>query len=125
MATDLALQPARDQSWLTGLTILLGTELHAFCGTRPRWVPLRAPPVPRSLLAVAALGFSLLFFAALSLCLGALFSSRGPVVAIPLLAVLTGQPLHLSLPRAGAALLPAGPSALSVSAPSSGSASTA
>ncbi len=227
MATDLALQPARDQSWLSGLSILLGKEIHAFWGTRTCWVQLGAwtfliqglllnslarahhgapgtefvsvgmgtfgalgmivithnaiigekqsgtaawimsKPVARSafilaktlgaltgtlavvvavqgaaayavltaaghsptaltyLRALAAVALYLLFFAALSLCLGTLFSSRGPVLAIPLLAVLTGQLLHLNLASAGAALLPAGHSAVSVSASSSGSASTA
>jgi len=47
------------------------------------------------------------------------------VLAIPLLAVLAGQLLHLNLAGIGAALLPAGHSAVSVSASSGGPAATA
>ena len=74
---------------------------------------------------MAAVAIYLLFFAALSLCLGTLFTSRGPVLAIPLLAVLAGQLLHLNLAGIGAALLPAGHSAVSVSASSGSPAATA
>jgi ABC-2 type transport system permease protein len=84
-----------------------------------------APAALTYLRALAAVAIYLLFFTALSLCLGTLFTSRGPVLAIPLLAVLAGQLLHLNLAGIGAALLPAGHSAVSVSASSGGSAATA
>jgi len=71
---------------------------------------------------MAAIAVYLLFFAALTLCLGTLFSSRGPVLAVPLLAILAGQLLHLNLAGIAAALLPAGQAAVSVSASSGASA---
>lgn len=228
MAADLALQPARDRGWLSGLPApLLWHEIGAFWGTRTWWVQLGAwtlliqglllnslaqahhgapgtefisvgmgtfgalgmivithnaivgekqsgtaawimsKPVSRSafilakflgrltgtltiviavegtaayallaasgqaptaltfLRAMAAVAIYLLFFTALSLCLGTIFTSRGPVLAIPLLALLAGQLLHFNLASIGAALLPAGHSQVSVSANSSGSAATA
>jgi ABC-2 type transport system permease protein len=84
-----------------------------------------SPAALTYLRAMAAVAIYLLFFAALSLCLGTLFTSRGPVLAIPLLAVLAGQLLHLNLAGIGAALLPAGHSAVSVSASSGSPAATA
>lgn len=227
MAADLALQPARDRGWLSGLGTLLRHDIGAFWGTRTWWVQLgawtlliqglllnslaqarhgapgtefvsvgmgtfgalgmivithnaivgekqsgtaawvmskpvsrsafilakflgtftgtltivvavegtaayavlaatgQAPPAPTYLRAMAAVAIYLLFFAALSLCLGTFFTSRGPVLAIPLLALLAGQLLHFNLASIGAALLPAGQSAVSVSASSGGSAATA
>jgi ABC-2 type transport system permease protein len=81
-----------------------------------------SPPSLTYLGVMAAIAIYLLFFAALSLCLGTLFPSRGPVLAIPLLAILAGQLLHLNLAGIAAALLPAGQAVISVSASSGGSA---
>jgi ABC-2 type transport system permease protein len=76
------------------------------------------PPALTYLGVMAAIAVYLLFYAALTLCLGTLFTSRGPVLAIPLLAILAGQLLNLNLAGAAAALLPAGQAAVSVSASS-------
>ena len=109
---------------LTGtLAVVVAVE-----GTAAYAILAAAGHAPRGLTylrALAAVTIYLLFFAALSLCLGTLFTSRGPVLAIPLLALLAGQLLHLNLAGIAAALLPAGHSAVSVSATSSGSAATA
>ncbi|HVS07162.1 MAG TPA: ABC transporter permease [Candidatus Dormibacteraeota bacterium] len=75
--------------------------------------------------AMAAGAIYLLFFVALLLFLGTLFNARGPVLAIPLVAILLGQLFHLDLSNIAAALLPAGHSAISVSANSGGSIATA
>jgi ABC-2 type transport system permease protein len=84
-----------------------------------------SPAVFTYLRAMAAVAIYLLFFVALSLCLGAFFTSRGPVLAIPLVAILAGQLLRFNLAGIGAALLPAGHSQVSVSASSAGPAATA
>jgi ABC-2 type transport system permease protein len=79
-----------------------------------------APPALTYLGAMAAIAVYLLFFAAFTLCLGTVFPSRGPVLAIPLLAILAGQLLHLNLADIAAALLPTGQAAIGVSASSGG-----
>jgi ABC-2 type transport system permease protein len=109
---------------LTGtLTIVIAVE-----GTAAYAVLAAAGHSPAALTylgAMAAAAIYLLFFVALSLCLGTIFTSRGPVLAIPLLALLAGQLLHFNLASIGAALLPAGHSQVSVAANSGGSAATA
>jgi ABC-2 type transport system permease protein len=109
---------------LTGtLTIVIAVE-----GTAAYAAPAAAGHSPAALAylqTMAAVAIYLLFFTALSLCLGTIFTSRGPVLAIPLLALLAAQLLHFNLASIGAALLPAGHSQVSVSANSGGSAATA